>query len=119
MFGQPTGFWNRIAKTEMLESEFGRTMFSLDEEKMEEALGRASRSLRSLGLNPEVSRAFLEIAPLLKEHNAITRCRLKYGWSSMPEIQTVDEAMSYLTKEVPGISREQANLARKLLLDLK
>lgn len=118
MLSVPTQVWNRIAKTESLDSKFGRIMFRLPEKKLEAAIAEANRTLRAKGLNPEAARAFLEIAPLLKEHRAIAACARKYE-TTLPSIETVDEAMHYLTREVPSLSKPQATLARQLFLDLK
>lgn len=107
--------WNRIAETG-LTTPFGKQFFPLDEEEMSRQFDRATEMLEAEGNSPTVVRAYLEVAPLLLEREAISKYVTTHPQqrSALPEINTIQEAVLYSTRQHRLTGAQQRQLERLL-----
>ena len=65
-------YWNEIAETQPLKTEWAQQMFPLLQEDMDLALENEEKRLFRETNNPRVASAYLKIMPLLWENRAIS-----------------------------------------------
>jgi hypothetical protein len=89
-----------------------RSLFPLDQEKLNEALEARELALQSQGFDPKVASAYLTVAPLLWEKDALaTYSRDHPGLSdSLPEVVSPAEATSLATQEYSLTASQQQTL---------
>jgi hypothetical protein len=118
MFQVTPTIWNEIAATQTLKSPLMKKWMALPQEELPPELDRVTKELESAGASPRATLAYLTVAPLLLENEAISRYLQSKDNESLraglPELTTVDEALSLATLEYNLTAKEQAGL-RKLL----
>mgnify|MGYP001267665546 CR=1 FL=1 len=111
--------WNQIAQLGT-ESQFGARFLTMDQEEMTRAVQALADELESKGIHPEVVSAYLELAPLLAEREAISRySRLNpQARTFLPEVTSVNEALLIAIRE-RYLNTSQVAQLRKLLEELR
>lgn len=119
----PMRFWNEIAQTQEMKSPLWAAMFSLSPEQLSGATDDLSKALKMLTQDDRVILAYLLAAPLLVENEAISRyleaTDSLHLRSSMPELQTVGEAVILASKEYRLKPSQQRQLELLLRLALE
>ena len=112
----PTPIWNEIAQTQEIKSPLWASLFRATD--LPTALQPLTARLEALNADTRTIRAFLLVAPLLRENLAISRFIEETGRdslrSSLPEIVTVDEAMILASEEF-GLTTAQQRVLLQLL----
>ncbi len=118
MYQVRQSIWNEIAKTQELASPLWRQCFSASPAELSGLMERLQLRLEAKGADARVIRAYLTVAPLLDENLAISRHVQETGQislrSSMPEVQTVNEATIMASMEFPLKPSQQARLQELL-----
>jgi hypothetical protein len=122
VYQTPQPIWNEIAATQELRTPLWRAMFRLSPEELSGSMESLEANLESKGADVRVTRAYLLVAPLLAENLAISRYIEASGRdslrSSMPEIETVNEATILASQEFSLKPSQQAKLQELLRADL-
>ena len=119
----PMRFWNEIAQTQEMKSPLWAAMFSLSPEQLSGATDDLTKALKLLVQDERVMLAYLLAAPLLVENEAISRYLIEtdslHLRSSMPELQTVGEAVILASREyrLKPSQQRQLDLLLKLALE--
>ena len=112
--------WNEIAETQPLKHSQMRELMEMDPDKLPQRLDQLALEQEAQGADPRATLAFATVAPLLLENEAISRyVQMKDNDSlrgALPEIVTMDEAVSLATLEYRLTEPEQTSL-RKLLIE--
>ncbi len=112
--------WNEIAETQPVRHRKLRELMRLGPEELPEAIDQLAVEQESAGALPRATLAFATVAPLLLENVAISRyIQMKDNDSlrgALPEVVTMDEAVSLATLEYRLTEPEQTSL-RKLLIE--
>ena len=120
MYQAPQPIWNEIAKTQELRTPLWRSLFAAKD--LPAAIEPLEAQLEQRGADTRVTRAYLLVAPLLAENLAISRYIEQTGRaslrSSMPEIETVNEATILASQEFNLKPSQQAKLQQLLQADL-
>jgi len=118
MYQVATRFWNEIAATQVLKTEWAKVLFAMNSEEMLEALDAQANALETRGIPNAVILAYQQMAPLLVENDAISRYIVATEnlslRAAMPEVATVDEAV-YLAAAERSLNQEQARILASLL----
>lgn len=118
MYQVPTQTWNEIARSQRLRSQMGLDLFHLDQEQMLAAVAEREKLLERKGVDPKTTRAFVQVAPMLLENEAISRYvqaeSLPSLRSCLPELTSINEAVDLATKEY-RLNTLQMQRLRKLL----
>jgi hypothetical protein len=103
MHQTPTPIWNEIAATQKLLHQPWKRLFGLTHEALGQALTQIASDLEAKGCDSRTIRAYLLVAPLLAENEAISsyveateRPDLR---SSMPELVSLKEALTLAVQE--------------------
>jgi hypothetical protein len=93
----PQYIWNEIAITQVLKTEWAKKMFTMPDEMIDEEIDRQAVFFCSMGFSNKVVSAFLQLTPLLLEHEAITNyISSKKAFdlrNALPEIQDAGDAV--------------------------
>lgn len=113
-----TPIWNEIARAQELKTEWARKAFSLNGEQMVKLVDREYEELKAAGVSPEVSKAFLDLKPLLLENVAISRHIQQTDNPSLrqalPEVTTVNEAVILASADQELSTLQQRRLEKLL-----
>lgn len=117
MYGVAAPIWNRVAREQPLQTPMGRSLFPLDQEKLNEALEARELALQQQGYSPKVATAYLTVAPLLWEKAALaTYSRDHPGMSeALPEVVSPAEATLLATQEFSLTASDQQILTGLLM----
>ena len=106
--------WNEIAATQRIKHPILRELMMLDENQLPPRIDQMAEEQESKGALPRSTLAFSTVAPLLLENEAISRyVQMKDSDSlrgSLPEVTSMDEAVSLATEEYRLTEPEQENL---------
>ena len=108
--------WNEIAKTQDLVSDFGKETFHLPETELDSMLEQITAQLEAKGIPAPVRVAYLTVAPLLAEPEAIAafvRENPQY-LAALPNVEDVGEAVILAAKEY-RLSEPQKKQLQSLL----
>jgi len=109
-------FWNAIAQTQPLKTEWAQQMFPLPQDQLDLALEKEEQRLTREANDPVVASAYLKIMPLLWEHEAISRF-LNANPSltiAMPPLQSLAEALMVARKDFRLTNAQMAKLKQML-----
>ena len=116
MYQTPAPIWNEIAATQRLQTPRWAELFQATD--LETALQPLESELEAAGADARVSRAYLLVAPLLQENEAISRWIERTGRtdlrSSLPEVTTPSEAVMLASEEFRLTPSQQQQLTRLL-----
>ena len=109
--------WNIVAEKGKPQTWYGRGLFHLPEEVQERDQDELASTLEAKGCDPKVARAFLNVAPLYLEREAISRAAklVPKIRPAVPEVLSLEEAVALGTME-DFLTPPQASLLRKLLM---
>lgn len=118
MYQQPAAVWNLVAVSAPAATQtFGR-LFGMDQADLDAALQSLTARLERVEKDPAVVRAWLTVAPLLFENEAISRaCEAGGGATlrqALPEVTTVNEALMLASQEFM-LDQSQTSKLRELL----
>ena len=106
--------WNEIAATQPIRHAKLRELMRLGPDELPAAIDQLAAEQESAGALPRATLAFATVAPLLLENVAISRyIQMKDNdllRGAMPEVVTMDEALSLATLEYRLNEAEQTNL---------
>ena len=111
-----TRYWNEIAESQPLKTEWAQQMFPLPQEDMDLALEKEEARLTRETSNPVLASAYLKIMPLLWENRAISNF-LKDNPSlriAMPPLESVSEALMVARMDFQLTTRELMKLGEML-----
>jgi hypothetical protein len=109
-------YWNEIAETQPLKTEWAQQMFPLPQEDMDLALENEEKRLMRETSNPVLAAAYLKIMPLLWENAAISDY-LKENPSlkaAIPPIENIAEAIMMARKDFRLTTPELTKLKEML-----
>lgn len=109
-------YWNAIADSQSLKTEWARQIFPLPQEDMNLALENEEKRLIRETSNPVLASAYLKVMPLLWESAAISNY-LKDNpglRAAMPPIESIAEAIIMARNDFRLTSRELMKLAEML-----
>lgn len=109
-------YWNEIAATQPLKTEWAQQMFPLPQEQLNAALDREEQRLTRETNDPQLASVYLKIMPLLWENEAISKF-LNANPSltiAMPPLQSLSEALMVAAKDSSLTNAQMAKL-KKLL----
>ena len=113
-----TPIWNEIARTQELKTAWAKKAFSLNAAQMVELVSREYEELKAAGVSPEVSKAYLDLKPLLLENVAISRHIQQTDNPSLrqalPEVTTVNEAVILASADQELSTLQQRRLEKLL-----
>lgn len=112
MVSLPARVWNEIARQEQLRTQWARTVFVMDETGIQESEETDAHRLDQDGVDPMVVQAYLDARPLLLEREAIARYVAKHPdlRASLPEVNSINEAILTVTGDWPLSQSETAQL---------
>jgi hypothetical protein len=114
MMSVSPAIWNEIAATQRLKHPRIRELMKLDENQLPPRLDQIAADQESKGALPGATLAFATVLPLLLENEAISRyVQMKDNDSlraALPEVISMDEAVSLATLEYRLTVPEQKNL---------
>lgn len=118
MYQTTTAVWNKIAETQPLRTKFAKRLFHLNTDQMETALAKEEDKLVAKGLEPATAAAYLVVAPLLWENEAIAAfVRENPGtMGALPNLVDVSEAVMVASADYPMTASQQEKLAELLRL---
>lgn len=118
MYQAPAAIWNEIAQSQQLRHRAMQALFLKNPDELEVALGEQDRTLSLQGLDSTTIRAYHLTAPLLLENEAISRyiqqSSQPFLRNSLPELTTVNEAISLATAEY-SLTTSQTRKLRQVL----
>jgi len=109
-------YWNAIAGSQSLKTEWARQMFPLQQEDMDLALENEEKRLMRETSNPVLASAYLKVMPLLWESAAISNY-LKDNpglRAAIPPIESIAEAITMARNDFRLTSRELMKLGEML-----
>ena len=109
--------WQKIAaQTGGFQTPFGKKYLTLDQAQMTAAHQKLADNLKQQKLDPQVITAYLEMAPLLAEREAISIYARKHPQirEAIPEVLSTDEAVLIATSEHRLNINQATQLGRKL-----
>lgn len=118
MYQVPMRVWNEIALSQPLSQPWA-TLFRLEPEELAQGLERmVDKPLESQGVDDRTILAYRLTAPLLVETEAISAYILEgdqgYLRTSLPELNSVNEAVMLASQEYPLSQSQQAKLHQLL-----
>lgn len=121
MHQTPAMIWNQIAKTQPVASAYWRSLMEMNQDDLTKALDKLEIELAAKGADATVIRAYVLVAPLLKENVAISRY-LEAKQSPdlrlcLPELTSINEAVAMATQEYLLKPSQQERLAQFLKTD--
>lgn len=119
MMQVPATVWNRIAKTQRLRTEWAENLFRMSGQEMGETLDRmAGLLVKNKKGDDLVAAAYLKLAPLLVENEAISRFIEKTGStdlrSALPDLTDVPETLDLAQQEYRLNPKQLAQLSELL-----
>lgn len=103
MYQVPARVWNAIAATGSLRNPSFKILMAMPEEQMLKDLDEQAKVLAKRGVSDSVISAYQELAPLLAEHEAISRYINQTGnfdlRAALPEILSPQEAVAIAAKD--------------------
>jgi hypothetical protein len=119
MLNLPAAVWNEIARTQTLRSTFGKRWFPMDQDEITAAHERMVSELERRGNDLAVALAYLELAPLLAEREAIQAYVDQHPIhrEALREILEVNEALLIAIEE-HNLTESQVKQLRPLLAAL-
>lgn len=103
MYQAPASLWNQVWRTVPLQTEWGKVMFSLDQEQLLEALEEQAKELIAAGHSNKVALAYQTMLPLCLEHQALAAFVAQTEQPELltvfPEVTTLAEAVNLGAKE--------------------
>lgn len=117
MYQAATAIWNEIAASQPLSPPWA-SLFRLNQSELTSALEKMELELESQGADARTTRAYLTVAPLLGENEAISsfleethRLDLR---AALPEVVSVNEAVLLASREFPLNPSQQEQLTQLL-----
>lgn len=112
MYGVTARIWNGVAKEQPLQTPMARALFPLDQAALNEALEAREMALKNQGIEEKVATAYLSVAPLLWEREALASySRTHPGLQdSLPNLVSPAEATSLATQEYSLTASQQQTL---------
>lgn len=109
-------YWNEIAKTQHLKTQWAAEMFPLSQSELDAALEREEQRLLRETNDPQVASAYLKIMPLLWENEAISKFLNANPslMSAMTPVQGLHEAMQVARKDFRLTTGQMQKLKRML-----
>jgi hypothetical protein len=110
-------YWNQIAETQTLATEWAQQMFPLPQEQLDLALENEEQRVAALaGGDQVVAAAYLKVMPLLWEREAISRYlrEIPSLYSAIPPIPSLTEAVQMAANDFQ-MSESQLLTLSKLL----
>jgi hypothetical protein len=115
------GILNRIADTTPLRHRWAQLLFLMTQEQLTKQRESQEKALAERGFSTPVILAYLSLAPLLAENEAISQYIEKTGnldlRAALPEVTTENEAQILAIKEY-GLNQSQQAQLKELLLAL-
>lgn len=122
MFQVTPELWNQIADSQKLVNPSLRMLLRMPRELMQEQLQSMEQALEANGVPDSVITSYLTMAPLLAEHEAISRFINEMGSSSLrqalPEVLTAQEAVAIAQQDRP-LNDSESELLLKMLTPLE
>lgn len=117
MYGIAAPIWNKVATEQPLQTPMARALFPLDQPALNEALEARELALQKQGLEPKVATAYLSVAPLLWEKDALAAfSRTHPGLSdALPNLVSPAEAADLATREYSLTASQQRTLTGLLM----
>ena len=116
MYQLPATIWNRIAEEQTLKTAWATRLFPLPQTELDAALEAETAKLQTAGTELSVISAFLTLAPLLWELEAVqafAEDHPQYA-AGLTEVQTVTEALAVAEMDRP-MGKTEATQLRQLL----
>jgi hypothetical protein len=111
MHQAPATIWNQIAEMQPLATPWAEQMFPLSDQEMETALAREEERLTPMAGSAKVAAAYLMVAPLVWESEAIRAFSEEAGpIPSLPLIETAQDAVIVASADFPLTKAEQRTL---------
>ncbi len=114
MYQVPAAVWNKIAATQQMRFPSMKMLMSMSEEEMLLALDEQGKALSQAGVSPTVANAYLTMAPLLAEHQAISAYINQTDNSdlraALPEVLNAEEAVAIAQQDRSLSEKEQQQL---------
>ena len=115
MMQVPLETWNRVAQEQTLRTAWARRTFPLPPTKLEEALGLQEQELaKREGGSLMLAAAFLRVAPLLWEAEAISRFLGDHpdlADALLPTLESPNEAVAVASRDFPLSATQQRILS--------
>jgi hypothetical protein len=123
MFNVTTAIWNDLVASQHLRSHDWTRLMKMDDSTLTRTLDKIGTALGNRGVPDQVALAYLVVAPLLAENAAISRyIEMKSNPSLravLPELTTVEEAISLASMEYSLTVADQRKLRKLLALPTK
>src|SRR5579872_3948563 len=112
MYSVAAPIWNQVARTQALASPLGKALFPLDQPHLTDELNRREAELAAQGIEPRVASAYLAVAPLLAENQALSRyvAANPQHLGTFPNVVNPSEAVALATQEYSLTPSQQATL---------
>lgn len=114
MYQAPASLWNQVAKTVPVKTEWGKVMFALNDQELQEVLEEQAEELIKAGHSNKVALAYQTMLPLCLERKALAEF---VGKMERPELQTVFPEVTTLAEAVE-LGANEYGLPQKDVLDL-
>ena len=118
MYQVPASVLNQILESQPLKTTWAETLFAMNQDELNEAMEEQTKALEASGVADPVALAYLKIAPVLAEQEAITAFIEQTGSmalrASLPDVTTPDEATMVMTEE-HRLTPEQAEQLHDML----
>ena len=118
----PASLWNRVAKTVPLATEWGKTMFSLTEQELDEAMNQVEQQMLDSGVPNKVMLAYQTMIPLCLERKALAAYISQTGnldlLSVFPSVETAAEAATLGAQEYnlsPAETKQLLSMLERLM----
>lgn len=118
----PASLWNRVAKTVPLATEWGKVMFNLTEQELDEALTMVERRMLDAGVPNKVMLAYQTMVPLCLERQALAAYISQTGNLDLqgvfPNVETAAQAASLGAQEYdlkPAEARRLLTMLERLM----
>ena len=115
MLSVAASVWNQVAQ-QGLRTPWARRMFNLNQEELTQAHEAQADALEAKGVDPQVALAYLDVAPLVMEKEAISRMRAERPMlaSTLPETNSTDEAAALAIRD-RALNAQQGSALLNLL----
>ena len=110
-------YWNQIAETQTLVTEWAQQMFPLPQGQMDKALAREeTRLAREAGGDRVVASAYLKTAPLLWERTAISNYLQENPEqrAALPPLESLSEALRVAASDFQMTESQLSTLSKLL-----
>ena len=108
--------WNRIAATGKVQNPEWLKLFNLPPEKIDQEIDKIWLRMKENGEDPTVATAYLQLAPLLQEREAVQEVALQDPElpAALPELLSVDETLRVALMGY-NLTEKQVKALRRLL----